>query len=68
MEKRKRRPGMDNATLIVTAASIGTANAIALNDVALGFGIALLVFGTVFVVRVIEESRIKAKRDANQDG
>lgn len=66
MGKRKRGERMNIATLIALAGGVGTANAIALDNVALGLGISIFITGIIALGIVISDLRSKAKRNTNQ--
>ena len=67
MEKKKSVFGINNRTLILVAVGVGTANGVALDDPAIGFGITLFIIGMVFLGRLMEESRRNMKADTHHN-
>ncbi|MEM9949992.1 MAG: hypothetical protein AAF846_00220 [Chloroflexota bacterium] len=51
MQKRKNEQGMNVGQIITLAAATGTANAVALQDVPLGFGISMMIFVPVLAIQ-----------------
>ncbi|MEO1287187.1 MAG: hypothetical protein AAFV93_05415 [Chloroflexota bacterium] len=57
MQKRKNEQGMNIGQTITLAAATGTANAIALQDVAVGFGISIAIFGIVIATHQLRNNQ-----------
>jgi len=54
MEKLKRISGMNNGNLIAVAVGVGVANAVALDDIAAGIGIAVAIYFSLMFGRKLK--------------
>ncbi|MGB7337871.1 MAG: hypothetical protein WBC91_03185 [Phototrophicaceae bacterium] len=57
MEKQTNSQNINMMSTLALAVGVGTANAVALNDPAVGFGISIAIFGTVIAVNKFKNNR-----------